>query len=758
MKVGIITFHRAHNLGAILQAYALTTYIKREIDDSELIDFFPNNAIPQKDTLIHKVLRIGKHVILGKKYEHRLEKERKMRAFMKHYTLSDNSFYGDLDIKANPPKYDVLISGGDQILNQTLSGNSESYYLTFDNKARKISYSSSFGRTQISKEEKRLVSEELPKFERIACREASGAKIVESLTGKQAQVVVDPVFLLDDDQWNAVSSNNQCCSPYIFVYAMEDTEQLKKAVSVAKQTYNLPTVVVQGKGMACNFGGVVDESCGPAEFISYIRDAAVVVTNSFHGIAFSILYKKEFFAVAHSERNARIEDLLSMIQADSKLIGWENEPDEIKSIDGKKVYDYMLPNIELSKKYLHSAIEGDKWEYQSVQSIKNQTIGNIVKTKKCSYCRACIQICPREAITVIEDKTGNRYPKIKTDKCVSCGLCAKVCPNINPCKSYLPDYGYAVRINDHDALLQSTSGGVFTALSDVFLNSGGVVIGAAFDTNWQCRHIIASTKNERDKLRGAKYLQSDVDRVYTPIVEYLKNGKKVLFSGTPCQVAGIKNYLELKKVSQENLLLVDIVCHGVAAQTYFDRHIEYLQGKYGEIVDYRFRSKEVGWHGYNVRVQFKNGKVLLNDTDANGYAELYFRSLLMRESCLRCQYSSISRVGDITIGDFWGIDKITDVYDDNMGVSSVFANNDKGERYINDICGKVQMEKFTVDQCMQPNLQHAAIASPETILFLRDMERYGFKYCVNHYTDSHPMGWIGRKYRRVNRKIRKLID
>jgi len=758
LKVGIITFHRAHNLGAILQAYALTAFIKREIADAELIDFFPNNAIPHKDSLTHKLLRTGKRVISGKKYEQRLEKERRMSAFMSHYALSARSFYGDKDMITDPPEYDVLVSGGDQILNQTLSGNSISYYLAFDNKARKISYSSSFGRTQISKEEERLVSEELLKFERIACREASGAKIIESLTGKKAQVVVDPVFLLEDNQWNAVSSDNQYDSPYILVYAMEDTEQLQNAVSAAKERYGYPVVVVQGKRMDHNFGGVVDHSCGPAEFISYIRDAAVIVTNSFHGIAFSILYKKDFFAVAHSERNARIEDLLNMVQADSRLIGWENEPNEILPIDGKIAYDYMLPNIELSKKYLRSAIAGNEWEYKPIHRIENPTISNIVKTKKCSYCRACIQICPGKAISVTEDKTGNPYPRIKTDLCVSCGLCAKVCPNINPCISNLPDHGYAIRINDQNALLQSTSGGAFTALSDIFLDKGGLVIGAAFDTGWKCKHIAAITKDERDKLRGAKYLLSDVGNVYINVAEYLINGKKVLFSGTPCQVAGIKKYLELKKVNQENLLLVDIICHGVAAQTYFDRHIAYLQGKYGEIVDYRFRSKEVGWHGTNVRVQFKDGKVVLNDIDANGYAELYFKSLLMRESCLKCQYSSISRTGDITIGDFWGIDKVTNAYNDNRGVSSVFANNYKGTRYLKDICDNVQLTEYPVDQCMQPNLQHAAIASPDTSLFLRDMEQYGFKYCVNHYTDSHLIGRVGRKYRRVKRKIRKLID
>lgn len=351
----MITFHRARNIGANLQAYAMNKYINDHIGQCEIIDFYPNNQTAHRNK-IRKVLSFMKSLLLF----HNRRIDRKYSRFQKqHYIMSKKTYYGDADLLSCPPKYDLLISGSDQILNVTLSDISKSYYLYFDNETKKISYASSFGRTELSDSEYALIDVELRKFKYLSAREDSAKKIMEERIGTNVELVLDPVFLIAANEWEQIGVKIKVPDNYIFVYAMEVTPGLVDIVNEARKKYSLPILVIYG----CSDSRVIDgdtiSDCGPQEFISYIKQAKFVITNSFHCTAFSIIFKKKFICVSHSSRNARLENIMTLINENEKLVGCSQMNNSIIDymVDGTNALDQLTSHIEKSKRYLFEACQ-----------------------------------------------------------------------------------------------------------------------------------------------------------------------------------------------------------------------------------------------------------------------------------------------------------------------------------------------------------------------------------------------------------------
>lgn len=355
-KIGIITFHRATNLGAALQASALVKFINRDIAPCELIDFVPNNScggsFMQKFPLLRKVknnLHSIKNIVLR-------NRTYKFDAFRKkEMVLSDTMYYGDNDMLNASGKYSVLISGSDQILNTTLSGTSKSYYLHFDDNAKKISYASSFGRTDISETEKDLIKTELSKFHAISVREYTAGNIIKREINKDSILVVDPVFLLEKEEWlHTCNAKLTLPKKYIFVYSMEVSKNLELLVEKLQTRTTLPVIVVRGGGKPGAILGTEDTKCGPREFIRYIANAEYVITNSFHGTAMSLILGKKFISVAHSTRNARLQNILNMVNAEEKLVPFDTNFEDVEKYvnDGEMLYPLLDKHIKGSKEYL----------------------------------------------------------------------------------------------------------------------------------------------------------------------------------------------------------------------------------------------------------------------------------------------------------------------------------------------------------------------------------------------------------------------
>ena len=329
-------------------------------------------------------------------------------------------------------------------------------------------------------------------------------------------------------------------------------------------------------------------------------------------------------------------------------------------------------------------------------------IDKCVSLEQCFGCESCCNICPKEAIEMKADEYGNDYPRVDYSKCVSCGLCQKVCPSLKPYSSFpvLPKV-YSLRIKDVGTLHESTSGGFFTAISDYVLSKGGYVCGAVFDDDFTVHHVVTSSFEERDKMRGAKYVKSSIGCCYQKIKELLNAGQLVLFSGTSCQVHGLKMFLNKE---YEGLITVDIICHGVPSLKYFLDYISFIERKYGNIKNIRFRSKNLGWRGNNLEIALKDGKTLSGVKDTKKYTNLYGGGYLMRDNCFSCPYTSVFRIGDFSIGDCWGIENTDSHLNDNKGCSLVFVNCKKAESIFNFVKKNLIYESREIPEILQPNL------------------------------------------------------
>lgn len=352
MKIGILTFHRANNIGAVLQASALQNYIENNISPCEIIDYVPNSEVR-----IHKKYRMLFHklklYLAFFKLKNSLIRENSFRKYHKMYIKkSKNIYFGDSSTKKLSTLYDCLISGSDQILNTNLSGRSTAYYLDFDSNAKKISYGSSFGREIISKEEEILIKKELSKFNSLSVREKSCSDIIYNILNIKPQIVVDPVFLLDKLEWtNRCNNNIKLPKHYIFVYGMENSELLESVVMKLCSENKIKSIVVYGGGDRGRILGDEFAACGPSEFLRLIKDAEVVITNSFHGCAFSIIFGKYFYCIPHSKRNTRIENLLQEIGQSNKIIYSSDNLKEHK-INGEISYKKIKPLIYKSMLFL----------------------------------------------------------------------------------------------------------------------------------------------------------------------------------------------------------------------------------------------------------------------------------------------------------------------------------------------------------------------------------------------------------------------
>ncbi len=311
---------------------------------------------------------------------------------------------------------------------------------------------------------------------------------------------------------------------------------------------------------------------------------------------------------------------------------------------------------------------------------------NIIKEDDCIGCGACYNKCPVGAIKMDFNDEGFYTPYVDKEKCVNCGMCEKACPNINFRYTNKKDAKcYAVMAPD-EIRMKSSSGGMFTLIAEYVLNKGGYVCGAAFNKNdWSVEHIIIDNADDLDKLRGSKYVQSNIGKCYKEIEKLLSAGKYVLFSGTPCQVAGLHSYLNK---DFENLISVDILCHGGASAGIWEKYLK-EEFKENSINNINFRDKtKVGWSCSKTTMTLQNDKVLVT----NDYILGFHKSLINGTQCSTCRYSKRPRPGNITLGDFWWINTYAPEMNDQNGTSFVLLNNQKGEEIFNSV--KENFQKF----------------------------------------------------------------
>lgn len=330
------------------------------------------------------------------------------------------------------------------------------------------------------------------------------------------------------------------------------------------------------------------------------------------------------------------------------------------------------------------------------------------EASKCTGCFACVNICPKQCIQMKANEEGFLFPLIfDMRECVDCGLCEKVCPVLNNKKdkvSHLTEV-YAAYTLKSDIRRESSSGGIFSELAVEVIKKSGVVYGAAYDNEFVVHHICVESEVDINKLRGAKYSQSDLGRCFTDVKKRLDKGRLVLFSGTPCQVAGLKSFLG-KEYS--NLLCVDFVCHGVPSPMVWKEYVRYRSSVDAEGImpdKINLRSKESGWSNYRYSnvYEYPNGKKYFSLSGDDLYMKLYTNNYISRKSCSECGFKGHKRTSDFTIGDFWGIWEIDPVMDDNQGTSLVLIHSQKGKNLFETIQDRIKYKQMTLEQAIFQN-------------------------------------------------------
>ena len=358
-------------------------------------------------------------------------------------------------------------------------------------------------------------------------------------------------------------------------------------------------------------------------------------------------------------------------------------------------------------------------------------------TNDCTGCGACLNICPSKAIVMEQNTEGFLYPTIENTLCINCNACENICPVINPVydNNDRPEC-YAAMASDEIRKL-SSSGGIFSVAAEHILKQGGCVCGAAFDDNMTLRHIIISDVNELAKLRGSKYLQSNTGKCYQRIKKILNKNQKVLFVGTPCQIAGVKAYLQQE---YHNLICIDIICHGTPSPKVYQKYLAELVGK-EKVIGANFRDKIKGWSPY-LTTTTTTTRVLRFPASQDIYMKAFLNNLCLRKSCGNCTFNKLPRQGDITIGDFWGIDKYNKNFNDQKGTSVILTNTEKGKKFLEEISEKLKLlERVELNYALNgnPNLYNSSVIHKNREIFFEDLNKKTLKdnvaYCLEDKTD-----------------------
>lgn len=355
----------------------------------------------------------------------------------------------------------------------------------------------------------------------------------------------------------------------------------------------------------------------------------------------------------------------------------------------------------------------------------------------CCGCHACAQVCPKHCITMKPDEEGFLYPQVDETVCIHCNACEKVCPVLQKqlpeeTKNAEPE-AYAGINLDEKIRQQSSSGGIFTLLAEQTLHMGGIVFGAAMTKDQHSVHHIAVESAEQlAALRGSKYLQSEIGNTYLQVQKELQKGRKVLFSGTPCQVEGLYAFLHWE---DPNLLCVDIICHGVPSPLVWDRYLTEREACAGAPVKQAFfRNKQHGWKAYTIKLIFCNDVSYEKVFTGDPFMKAFLQNICLRPSCYACHFKKLSRVSDITLADYWGIQDQYPEMDDDKGTSLVIVHSEKGKRCIELLGDKVRLKKVPVEQALRgnPSMLHSSEMHKQQKQFFSQLGKKPFDRVVTN--------------------------
>lgn len=371
----------------------------------------------------------------------------------------------------------------------------------------------------------------------------------------------------------------------------------------------------------------------------------------------------------------------------------------------------------------------------------------------CTGCMACYNICSKNAINFKEDREGFFRPVINEEKCTKCNRCKRVCPsNELTIERNMPKKTYACWVKDEELRKGSTSGGIFSALAEVILRKDGVVFGVELNHNLKAIHGVADKMHEVSKFRGSKYVQSEIGTIFKNVKQYLEEERSVLFTGTPCQIAGLYGYLGK---DYENLITCDLVCHGVPSPRVYQDYLTYIKKRYkSNPKEIKFRFKKPSWRVFSMYIKFENDREYIKDTNHDPYIVGFLRNYFLRPSCYKCQFTTPQRQGDLTIADFWGYKGPHD----EKGISLTLANSEKGESVLKE-CANIHIVERTLEEAIAGNacLSHSFDIPQDRAIFWKDYNEKSFEEIIKKYFYPKKLSLKMKIYNLTTYQQRELI-
>lgn len=700
-KVAIMTWWHHCNFGTALQVTALSNTVSKLGYEANVIQYFPDGKVltlnkDYKNPNIY-LKKISKKINKRKIKQFKdVKKEQVFNKYLKKHIKLTGLCEVDSHLYELNNHIDAFICGSDQIWAPSCFNSK--YFLDFVEDTNKmIAYAPSIGLFKIEDPYVReRMKECISRFKYLGIREEQGKKLIKELCGKEAQVVLDPTLLLNEEEWNNIACEKIVDEKYILCYFLGNNAESWKHIKLLAQKTGLKVKVVPVFEEDLTRGFDVEKGVGPSEFLGLVKNAAFICTDSFHGTVFSLIYEKPFYTYERfsnkdsNSQNSRIYNILKITGLEDRIVRDKTQVREdilqCNFINAKK-------NIENHKErslaYLTKALQ----ESTSSKKTKEYKI-----TNTCCGCGVCSTVCKKDAIEVKRNNKGFLEAKIDQEKCVQCGMCKKVCPyngesgtQINETEHKL----FMATSRDEEVLNTSSSGGIGYELSKLLCEQGYDVVGCVYDRERQEATHKRVLGGEIDKLhifQGSKYIQSNSVEA---INELVNQSEKGIVFGTPCQIAGIDKVLKVRN-KRDQFILVDLICHGVPSQSLWSKYIQQGSEKYGygNKPEVKFRDKPKGWRNMYIGINGNEKYYSCLDTK-----DLFYRFFLIghcyAEVCYECAYRVASQA-DIRIGDYWG-----PRYKKNTkGVSMIIAMTDKGEQTLNSLAklGRIELQQMPCNE------------------------------------------------------------
>ena len=727
-RVGIVTITGGDNYGNKLQHYAVLRSIEKigyepiTIKDSTVKGFadvaypipfhakismdyikavinsrmqYKYNKKNESDGFLKCILRERKnHDVYVKLKE---ERKRRFDAFAEQCLP-----YGELEVnvsrkvdEAKVNQFHAFVCGSDQVWNPRYQDVSPMRFLTFAPKEKRIALSPSFGVAEIPETRRDIYKKMLQEFAYLSVREESGARIVLELTGREVPVLIDPTLSMSAEEWDAIAKKPEHVPERAFLltyFLGNKDKKCEKTICDLAKKRNL--IIVDLAELAKSEYYLYD----PAEFVWLIKHASYVCTDSFHGTVFSIIYHKEFSVFFRNEsgfsRDNRVITLLKKLELQDAL--WNGE--RHKKLDYYKADRCLDKERKQYQEYLRGSLDNID-DVTTERDCIYQDVEQWNKKDKyhCTGCGGCQHICPIQAIEMKKNEEGFTYPIVNPQTCVHCKKCVSYCESCSKDGQSSYPKAYAVTNKKEEIRKTSSSGGVFWLLAEQIIKESGVVFGASFVQNYQLQHCYAETMAEVKKFMGSKYLQSDTENSFAKVKEFLNQGRKVLFTGTPCQVAALQRF-----IGEHSLLYTaDFICHGVPSQKAFDC---YLSEKVGDdaVEQVSFRDKTMGWAKFSMLIKSGN-KTYRQNLYHDSYLRAFLHNVNLRYSCYDCRFKTAKHASDITMADLWGASSLGISNEDDKGVSLVLVQSNKGAKLLEIIQADADCQQIDAEKAIKRN-------------------------------------------------------